>query len=100
MTGFGPSGSGDPHSPTAVNWKQLRMDLSLSVACVIPILALWIPSRIALGFGAVILIPVALFGLFLLMIPPLGMAILATVFAWYYAARLRWSILSHVETLD
>ena len=94
MTGFGPGGGGDPHSPSEINWNQVRMDVALSVVCLIPILALWTRSRILLGFGAVILIPAALLGLFLLVIPPLGLAILATVFAWYYAARSRWSILN------
>ena len=94
MTGFGPSGPGDPHSSPVTNWNQIRMDGALSLICLIPILALWTPSRILLGLGAVLLIPTALVGLFFLTIPPLGLAILATVMAWFYAARSRWSILS------
>ena len=94
MTGFGPGESGDPYSPKVINWNQFRMDVALSVVCVLPILALWTLSRLLLGVGAVILVPAALFGLFLLMIPPLGLAILVTVFTWYYAAHSRWEILN------
>ncbi len=90
MTGFGPSGPGDPHSPAVTNWNQVRMDAALSVSCLIPVLALWIPSRILLGLGAVILLPATLLGLLFLTIPPLGLAILATVFVWYSAAHSRW----------
>ena len=95
MTGFGPSGPGDPNGPHQINWNQVRMDVAVSFACFIPILALWTPSRLLLGFGAVILVPVAILGLFLLTIPPLGVAILGTVFVWYCAALLRWGGLSH-----
>ena len=98
MNGFGPGGSGDPHSPSEINWNQVRVDVALSVVCLIPVLALWTPSKLLLCFGAVILIPVALFGLFLLSIPPLGLAILATVFAWCNAARSRWGILNRTES--
>ena len=94
MAGFGPSGSGDPHSPAVTNWNQVRMDVAVSLLCVIPILALWAPSRIFLGLASVLLIPAALVGLFLLTIPALGLAILATVIAWCYAARSRWSTLN------
>ena len=65
MTGFGPSGPGDPNGPHQINWNQVRMDVAVSFACFIPILALWTPSRLLLGFGAVILVPVAILGLFL-----------------------------------
>ena len=81
MTGFGPSGSGDPHSPVVTNWNQIRIDIALSSICLIPILALWTPSRILLGLATVLVIPAALVGLFFLAIPPLGLAILATVIA-------------------
>jgi hypothetical protein len=100
MTGFGPSGSGDPHNAAVTNWNQVRMDVALSLICLIPILALWTPSRILLGLGAVLLIPTALVGLFLLTIPPLGLAILATVIAWFYAARSRWNTLSLTESAN
>ena len=94
MTGFGPSGPGDPQSPKAINWNQIVMDAALSVSCIIPILALWIPSRILIGLSAVILLPATLLGLLLLTIPPVGLAILATVFSWYYAAYSRWCLLA------
>jgi hypothetical protein len=74
------------------------LDVALSLVCIIPILALWLPSKALLGIGAVILIPAALVGIFLLTIPPLGLAILVTVIAWYYAARSRWRILNGTET--
>lgn len=93
MTGFGPSGSGDPHSAATTNWNRVRLDVALSLICLIPILVLWTPSRILLGLGAVLLILAALAGPFLLTIPPLGLAVLTTVIAWFYATRSRWSAL-------
>jgi hypothetical protein len=90
MTGFGPSGSGDPNGAAVTNWNRVRMDIALSLICLIPVLALWTPSRILLGLGAVLLIPTAFAGFFLLTMPPLGFAILATVIVWFYAARSRW----------
>jgi hypothetical protein len=95
MTGFGPGGGGESHN--AINWKQVGMDAALTIVCVIPLLALWTPSRFLLGIGAVLLLPVALLGVLMLTIPPLGLAILTTVFLWCYAARTRWSILLEAD---
>ena len=95
MTGFGPGGSGGSHN--AINWKQASMDAALTMVCVIPLLALWTPSRFLLGIGAVLLLPVALLGILMLTIPPLGLAILTTVILWCYAARTRWSILREAD---
>ena len=93
MTGFGPSGSGDPHSPAVTNWNQIRMDVAISVVCLIHILALWTPSKILLGIGFVIIIPIAVVGLLLLAMPPIGLATLVTVGAWCYAASSRLRVL-------
>ncbi len=93
MTGFGPSGSGDPHSPAMINWNQIRIDIALSVVCLIPVLALWTRSRILRAIGFLILSPIAIVGVFLLLtVPLLGLAILATVCAWCFAAISRISI--------
>lgn len=98
MTGFGPSGPPDPHEPVEVNWNNVVINAAFSTACLLPLAALWTPpNRWLLITSAVIMTLVALLGLMTMMIPPLGIAVLGTVFMWFYAASPQWALLKEEE---
>lgn len=86
MTGFGPSGGLPPDVPKAVNWNQITMDILVSLSCVLPVLALWIPGGLTLVLGRIAIIFISLvgvlsfFGLNFLSLP-----VAFTILVWFFA---------------
>jgi hypothetical protein len=56
----------------------------------VPITCIWIPTKGSLILGALILAPAFLIGCLLLIIPPLGLALLVPTSIWYGCAYSLW----------
>ena len=53
---------------------------------ILPIVCLWMQSRILIYVSAIIMLPLVIVGLYTLKTPLAGIPILITLFVWYYAA--------------
>lgn len=95
MTGFGPSGPGDPHSPETINWNQIVMAIFAVVGCVIPIISLWLQSRVLVVIASIGIAPIFIVGVLCMMVPLLGLAILIPVLLWANAAHSQWLLLKN-----
>lgn len=86
MTGFGAkSNSLDPYSPS-----QILINGTILVWTIFLVVALWRPNKVLLLLGGIMMLPLVVIGLFCLMIPPLGIALLLAPTLWYCTAYAHW----------
>lgn len=85
MTGFGSGDSLDPYSPA-----QILMNGIVLIWTIFLVVALWRPNKVLLVLGGLMILPLVIIGLFCLMIPPLGIALLLAPILWYRTAYTQW----------
>ena len=84
MSAFEPTSHYNPHTPQIVVIEILIFTL-------VPAIAIWIPRRVALIVGGVVLLPPAALALFLIWaMPPGGLVAILPIGLWYFGAAYVW----------
>lgn len=97
MTGFGPSGPGDPTSPVKINFVQLAIDIGVVLLCIIPTISLWTPyPKLIEASGWFMLAFVGISVWVMLIFFPIGFPMFVSALIWYYAAAASFAKLRSI----